>query len=282
MLRAATLLCAALAAGCAQPVTQSRGLDEDAVSLADAESAFAAQSVREDMRSAFLAHFADDGLFVRGGWTPARPWLSARAAPPIILDWRPVHTEVAGSGELGLSTGPWKLVARGKPGESAAYGQFVSIWRREPGGPWKVIVDLGIGNPQPTFWEEPLEALPGIVPGRLPAGDAQEAERQFAQLAATRGMASAYERFGSPRMRLYRDDHAPAVGKPLAIALAGAATFAWTAEEAKGARSGDFAYVRGHYAGVAAAAPVLGYYLRVWRAEGGEWRIVMDVVQPAA
>jgi len=278
----ASLLCAALAAGCAQPVMQSRGLNDDAASLAAAESAFAAQSVREDMRSAFLAHFANDGVFVRGGWTLAHPWLSPRQAPPIVLDWRPVHTEVAGSGDLGLSTGPWKLVGRGKPAQSAAYGQFVSIWRREPGGPWKVIVDLGIGNPQPTFWEEPLEALPLVVPGRLPAGDVEEAERQFARVAATTGMASAYERFGSPRMRLYRDDHAPAVGKPLAIALAGDATFTWSVEHAERARSGDFAYARGHYTTLAAGAPVLGYFMRVWRAESGEWRIVMDVVQPAS
>ena len=131
------------------------------------------------------------------------------------------------------------------------------------------------------FWEQPLEALPLVVPGRLPAGDVGEAERQFARAAATTGMASAYERFGSPRMRLYRDDHAPAVGKPLAIALAGDATFAWSTEEARTSRSGDFAYIRGHYAALAPGSPVLGYFVRVWRSEGGQWRIVMDVVQPA-
>lgn len=261
---------------------QPRGSNDDAVSLAAAESAFAAQSVREDMRTAFLAHFADDGVFVRGGWTPARPWLSARPAPPVVLDWRPVHTEVAGSGEMGLSTGPWKLVGRGKPEASAAYGQFVSIWRREPGQPWKVAVDLGMGNPHPTFWEQPLQALPPIVPGRLPSGDVQEAERQFARLAATTGMASSYQALGSPRLRLYRDEHAPAVGKPLATALAGEATYAWTVEDAQTARSGDFAYARGHYAALAPGAPILGHFLRVWRAEGGEWRVVMDVVQPAS
>ncbi|HEX4781168.1 MAG TPA: hypothetical protein VH301_10465 [Usitatibacter sp.] len=280
MLRA-SLLCGVLAAGCAQPGNPSRSLDDDALSLAAAETAFAAQSVREDMRAAFLAHFASDGLFVRGGWTLAHPWLSPRPAPPIVLDWRPVHTEVAGSGELGLSTGPWKLVARGKPEETAVFGQFVSIWRREPGGPWKVIVDLGIGNPQPTFWQQPLEALPQVVPGHLPSMDVQEAERQFARVASTTGMASAYERFGSPRMRLYRDDHAPAVGKPLALVLAGDATFAWHVEQVQTARSGDFAYARGYCASVVSGSPVAGYFMRAWRAEGGEWRIVMDVVQPA-
>src|SRR2546430_3678148 len=63
--------------------------EDDGSSLARAESAFAAQSVREDMRSAFLVHFAPDGVFVREAWVNAHQYLAAHPAPPIVLDWRP-------------------------------------------------------------------------------------------------------------------------------------------------------------------------------------------------
>ena len=101
----------ATAALAAAACTTVRPIDPPA-SLAAAETAFAAHSVREDMRVAFMAAFADDGVFVRNGWTLATASLKDRPAPPIVLDWRPVYTEVARSGELGLSTGPWKITSK--------------------------------------------------------------------------------------------------------------------------------------------------------------------------
>src|SRR6202162_2571913 len=106
----ATFVAIALA-GCAQHASRSSSLDIPAP-LAAAESAFAAHSVREGMRAAFLAHFADDGVLVRDGWTNGNAYLAGRPDPPIVLDWRPVLAEVAASGEIGLSTGPWKLTSK--------------------------------------------------------------------------------------------------------------------------------------------------------------------------
>src|SRR5687767_4414459 len=120
------LLCAAILVigGCA-----GRPMTPDApASLAAAESAFAAHSVREDMRVAFMEAFAADGVFVRDGWTVSTDFLRTQKAPPIVLDWRPVHVEVAAAGDLGLSTGPSKITSKAVPGAAPTYGQFVSIW----------------------------------------------------------------------------------------------------------------------------------------------------------
>src|SRR5436189_3168197 len=100
-MRVRAALIALAASACAAPAPRM----DDTASLAAAETAFAAHSVREDMRVAFLAAFAPDGLFVRNAWVPANDWLRDRAAPPIVLDWRPQFVEVAASGEMGLSTG---------------------------------------------------------------------------------------------------------------------------------------------------------------------------------
>src|SRR5690606_3617406 len=146
--------CAALAlAGCAP---SPPAMDDPAASLAAAETAFAAHSVREDMRAAFLAAFDDDGVFVRGGWIVSNDFLRDRPAPPVVLDWRPQYVEVAASGELGLSTGPTKIASREKPDTPPGYGQYVSVWRRSAGGPWKVAADLGIAHEGPALWDAPL------------------------------------------------------------------------------------------------------------------------------
>ena len=273
---------AALAAACSSMPERPAG-NADAVSLAAAETAFAAHSVRTDMREAFLAWFAEDGAWVDSGWKPARPALASwPAAPAIVLDWRPVHTEVAASGELGLSTGPWKRTPKGKPGEPR-YGQYVSIWRREPGGAWKVEADLGIGNREPTFWEAPLEALPSIIPGAFPADRIEDAERRFAAVRRSRGARAAYEQFGSERVRRYTDG-SPAVGKAAVLSALGTEPEAAEAivERSETARSGEFGYARGHYARDATSQDASAYFLRAWRAEAGQWRIVMAVENPAS
>ena len=70
-------LCATLALALAACAHQSATMDHSP-SLAAAETAFAAHSVREDMRVAFLAAFADDGVFVSNGWTVSSDYLRGR------------------------------------------------------------------------------------------------------------------------------------------------------------------------------------------------------------
>ena len=271
------LPCAALlAASCA---TLPAG-DEPARSLAAAEAAFAAQSVREDMRSAFLSAFAPEGVFVRGAWTPARAWLAPRPAPPIVLDWRPAHVEAARSGDVGLSTGPWRITPQGAAAPTA-YGQFVSVWTRDAGGPWQVAADIGISHPAPTPWDAPLEARtsPG-VPGGEPL---TQAEAAFSALSAREGMRAAWAAWGAADLRVYREGHPPYVGRgDVARHLWDEARLGWTPEAVRTAASGEFGFARGHYASAAAPGTVAGYYLHVWRHEAAGWRLVLDVVNPAA
>ena len=251
----------------------------DALELAAAESAFAQHSARAGMREAFLAHFADDGVFVRGSWIAARPWLSTHPDAPVLLEWKPVHTEVAASGELGLSTGPWRLTRRDDPAARPAFGQFVSVWRREPGGPWKVIVDLGISHAEPVFWDAPLEAAAGSNV-TAPSEGAEQAEKRFEAAMLSAGAAASYDRFASPRLRRYREGAAPVAGRANAMRIAAAeAPVAFTLEHCGVSRSGEFAYARGSVAAAASPGKPIGHFMRVWRVEDGEWRIVMDVVQ---
>jgi len=275
-------LCATLAlalAACAHPPAMT----DHSPSLAAAETAFAAHSVREDMRVAFLAAFADDGVFVRNGWIVSNDFLRDRAAPPIVLDWRPQYVETAASGDLGLSTGPSRITSKATPGTPPTYGQFVSVWRRAPGGPWKVAVDLGISHPGDVLWNEPLETRqPGPSAGTA-SDSVADAEARFASEARERGLRAAYGAHGADNLRFYRAGQAPVMGRAAALAAPsmGDEVPAWTVERTETARSGELAYARGAYASRAAPATPLGWYLRVWRREAPGWRIVMDVTNPA-
>lgn len=135
-MKIATLAAALVLAACAH---RPPAMDVPA-SLAAAESAFAAHSVREDMRAAFLAAFADDGVIVRNGWTVSNLFLANRPAPG-----GPWKVEV----DLGIShptDALWSepLQLRTKPAE--VLGWYLRVWRREAGG-WRVFLD--VINPAP-------------------------------------------------------------------------------------------------------------------------------------
>jgi ketosteroid isomerase-like protein len=276
-MRKACLLALGLAACAHSPM-----IPEAPASLAAAETEFGRHSMREDMRVAFLANFADDGVFVRDGWRVSNDWLRPRPAPPIVLDWHPQYVETASSGDLGLSTGPWTLTSRKEPSAPAAHGQYVSVWRRESGGPWKVAVDLGIGHPQQALWDAPLEARSVPAGATSSGGDLEQAEARFAAESVARGARVAYAAAGADDLRFYREGYAPLKGRAAALAAASMddERLAWVVERSETARSGDFGYARGHYARAGDAAKPAGWFLRVWRREAAGWRIVMDVTNP--
>src|SRR5258708_17917124 len=274
------LVAAFCLAACAQP-TRVDSMDA-AKSLAAAETAFAAHSVREDMRAAFLAAFADDAVCVRNGWVVANGDLSGRPAPAVVLDWRPQYVEVAASGEMGPSTGPWKLTSKAQPAAPSAYGQFVTIWKRERDQGWRVAVDLGTAHPAPSLWDQPLVSVAVQGETARAGGGVRAAEERFAADARA-GLKAAYAKHGSQSLRFYRDANAPMLGKAAALgsgALSDEAVLL-AVERSEAARSEDFGYARGTYAARSAPGVPLGYSLRVWRVEAGESRIALDVVNPA-
>jgi ketosteroid isomerase-like protein len=257
-------------------------VDDAAQSLARAESAFAADSVRGDMRMAFLGHFAREGVFVRNGWVNARDYFTPRPAPPIVLDWHPAFVVVAQSGDLGLSTGPWKLTSRERPADPPATGEFCSVWQRDRDGQWRVIVDIGINHRDPARWQAPLSARTVGAGDVRPTVSFVDMEARFAAYSAELGLRRAYATYGSPAMHLLRQGSAPVAGRDAAIASPALQDerIEWTIEHGATSLAGDLAFARGHYAAAAAPAKTLGDFLRVWEVERGEWRILLDVTNP--
>ena len=276
----APILAAALIAGC---TTMTAGGPDAVQELARAETAFAAESVRTDMRAAFLDNFAPDGVLVSGGaWVNARARLEPRQAPPIVLDWRPWHVEVAASGELGLSTGPWIREPRG--GGAPAHGQFVSVWRRQADGRFKVEVDIGISHPAPWPGQAGIDYVLTPPPSQRGSGSLEAAESAFVAASLRGGPRAGYDAYASERILLYREGSTPLQGRASALGSPAPpeTPTIWLAERVAVSRSDEFGYVRGNYADAAKPDRLLGQFLRVWRREDGKWRIVLDVVNAAS
>jgi len=106
------------------------------------ERAFAKTMADRD-HDAFTSFLADETVFfagekpLRGKLAVASAWKPFFEKPDAPFSWEPVTVVVLDSGTLALSSGP----VRDPAGKEVA--TFNSIWRREPGGQWKIVFDKG-------------------------------------------------------------------------------------------------------------------------------------------
>jgi len=125
--------------------------------LRDMEAQFAAAVAAKDSQ-AFLAFWAQDAAMfppgepvVTGKEKILAEWAPILTDPGVSLTWSPQTVEVAGSGDLGYTYGPYLWTGKGADGQPARRnGKYVTIWRKEPDGKWRVVVDLGTPSDPPA------------------------------------------------------------------------------------------------------------------------------------
>src|ERR671927_840167 len=151
--------------------------------VVEAEHAFAQRSIDEGMKAAFLAYAAPDGVVVnrRGPVNAIETWRQREPAPTGLLTWWPTYADVSRAGDMGWTTGPYEFrenATKEKPDDT---GHFFTVWRRQPDGSWKWVLDLGIGHPAPAATEEALTYSASLKKSAKPAAQASaevEAARQ--------------------------------------------------------------------------------------------------------
>jgi ketosteroid isomerase-like protein len=273
----------------AHPVKTAPAADLQAAldAVVAAENAFSQTSVEKGMNPAFLAFLADDGVLMRPLPVPGKQWLAGRPSPPITLIWRPVHAEIAASGDMGYTTGPYEARPQ-NPQRPTGHGHFVSVWKKQPDGAWKVAFDMGNSYAQPDATTPKLSdpAVPIRVAGVKPApakadvsadrAGLLEQDSSFAKDLAARGTAPAYQNRLTEGVRLYRDDALPVVGATaVRAALAASPSLAWEAPlggDVSGA--GDFGYTYGK----ARLGDKPATYFHIWRKQGNDWKLLADVI----
>ena len=141
----ALVLMTVLLAACNPP-----NLEQERQALLAADIAFA-EDVAQGGAEAWTSHFASDGrMFGSDGWVTGQNAIMEYAgemfAESVELSWTPEVAEVAYYGDMGYTIGTYELVQGGPDGEFVRMsGTYVTIWRKQDDGSWKVAVD--IGNP---------------------------------------------------------------------------------------------------------------------------------------
>ena len=131
-------------------------LDAARKSLLKADSDFAAD-VAARGTDAWVEIFAEDGAMmvpnrsIVRGRAQIREIMSdlgdPRKAPPeLTLRWKPLGAQISDDGTLGWTYG--NAVIKSPRGENKT--KYVTVWRKQADGTWKVAVDLGVAG-----WADP-------------------------------------------------------------------------------------------------------------------------------
>ena len=117
---------------------------------------FAQASVQFGPAQAFYIYMADDVVWLPNeserlvGPESVRDALAA--IPGLTLDWTPLDGAVSSSGDLGYTWGTWEAVVPEVEtgGSRISTGRYATVWRRDPDGSWRVVLDMGNKDAPPT------------------------------------------------------------------------------------------------------------------------------------
>jgi ketosteroid isomerase-like protein len=127
-----------LLAGCAPSVDVEQ--ERTALMNTDREMAQAANDTDK-----FVAFYAPDASFYPSGMPLVKGPAAIRefmaqimALPGFALQISATNTQVSAAGDLGYITGTYELAFTG----GVEKGKFVTVWRKQPDGAWRVVEDI--------------------------------------------------------------------------------------------------------------------------------------------
>lgn len=97
-----------------------------------------------------LSYWSDDATVFPPGSPPivGKPAIREYVArsfqmPGFGITWKTTRVVVARSGELAYATGTNRVTFSGPDGSPVTVeGKAVTVWRKEPGGAWKCVIDI--------------------------------------------------------------------------------------------------------------------------------------------
>lgn len=161
-------LVASLAAGCAPSVN----VEQERAALLSVDREWA-QTVKDPEK--FLSYFAADASLYPPGapiatGAPAIKTMFTQmsATPGFSLAWTATKADVTASGDVGYTTGTYESTMGGV----AEVGKYITVWKKQPGGTWKVAEDIFNADAPPAA---PATQHTMVAPAAIKWGDAPPA-----------------------------------------------------------------------------------------------------------
>ena len=260
----------------------------DAGLLVEQEHAFAAMAKSQGIRAAFMEWMAPTGVVFSPGPVIGRKSYEARPATPARLEWDPDHAVMSASGDMGWTTGPWTYRRDSTDLQPIAYGQFVTVWRKQPDGSWRASIDAGIGHAPPSIGvtEPSLRTLPAMPAGwRKPLAERKslwQTDAEFVKVARAEGPAAALLKYAAFDVVVLRDGAQRWIGVTAVDSVAAREPKVDMMSTAQFmSQAGDLGYTYGTYVVPREADADSGHYVHIWERDPSRvWKLALEVVLP--
>jgi len=260
-------------------------------SMREAERNFARLSVMIGRNASFAENFADESAIFTGRWiTNGKQYSKEGKSSPIVLKWEPEFMDMSASRDFGISTGPWEVQEYRPNTHPLNTGYFLTVWKRQADGVWKVILDGGSTtpaqkNPQHIFIFPPgadkVVINPPVINVEILRKELFERENQFLMEWGKNPTPSVYASFLSSGERMQLNGHLPTINADTSNVLISSLnkSIIWKTEGSGAATSGDMGFTYGLLEVPRNSVKVSGHYVRIWKKEAGaNWKIALEML----
>jgi ketosteroid isomerase-like protein len=260
-------------------------------SMRYAERNFARASVMYGRNAAFVENFADESVIFSDRWlTNGKQFSKERKPTPVVLKWEPEFMDISGSRDFGISTGPWEAQEYRPNTAPLSTGYYLTVWKMQSDGLWKVILDAGSTSPAPpgkihTFSfpsgaDKPIPNPP-VIKVELICKELLEREKLILSEWKKSPLNSTYFSFLAPNVRMQRNGHLPTTNTDTINVWIDHLdkTLLWKSNGAGAATSGDLGFTYGLIETAGNPEITKGHYVRIWRKRpGANWNIILEMM----
>lgn len=116
------------------------------VDMMEADRNFSLLSQKKGLRTAYSEYIDSNGVLLRPGYTPmagadALDYIIQSNDSDFVMTWDPKDASISSSGDLGYTYGVYSL--KPKDADTIIYGSYVTVWRKQPDGKWKFVLQSG-------------------------------------------------------------------------------------------------------------------------------------------
>jgi ketosteroid isomerase-like protein len=131
-------------------------MDSFRTTLLNADRSWNDASLRKGYYRSRMDFVADDGIELNEGDMPLpgkqaiTDYALNHSADDSTqkLQWVALKAEVSSSGELDYTYGSYSVQTKTKDGKDTTnYGAYLTVWKRQPDGLWKFLVDAPVSTP---------------------------------------------------------------------------------------------------------------------------------------
>ena len=260
-------------------------------SLIAAENYFSAFTKKNGSKDGFLKVSDDETIIFRPEPVKVKDFYSRGTIDaPGQLSWEPTYAKISGSGDWGFSTGPYTYL--GVESASPVNGQYLSVWKANSKGVWKLALNLGISHGKPGNTPEldfrdakNVKFFRQLSPARLKQREAMiTTTDQLFSNTLIKDQSLAHDIFLAEDARLLFPGEEPIIGKARIHHFISKSQISIESEPIRADRAlgSDLAYSYG-IAYITKNELITKYhYIRIWESqEGYKWNVIVEVFTPA-